>query len=78
MIEALVDAGWSGKRIARRYNWSKSSVQKYVNEYKKTGKFVSRLFRHRRKRITTPPTDLLISRSVLGSAHNQRKSGTQI
>ena len=66
MIAALVSAGWSGRRIARRYNWSKSYVLKYVNEYKKTGKFVSRLFRRVRKRIATPTTDRWISRSVYG------------
>ena len=48
------------------------------NEYKKTRKFISRLFRRGKKKIATPTDDRWINQSVLGSALNQQKLSVQI
>ena len=46
-------------RIARRYNWSKSVAQKYVNEYKKTGKLKNKMnHTGRRQKQPLVKTDL--------------------
>ena len=42
-ISALVDQGWSTRRIVRFYNWSKTPVLRYANEYRRTGKFVNKM-----------------------------------
>ena len=77
-IAALVDQGWSGRRIARRYKWGARQVQRLVNEYKSTGNFENRMHRTGRKRITSKATDRVITRSVLGSPEKRRISSKKI
>lgn len=77
-ISGLVDAGWGPRRIAAHFNWSYSSVQRYVAEYKTNGKFQSKAGNSGRKRITTVQTDRLVVRSVLGSPEKRRVTSEAI
>ena len=77
-ISGLVDAGWGPRSIAAHFNWSYSSVQRYVSEYKAHGKFTPRASNSGRKRATTVQTDRLIVRSVLGSPEKRRASSEAI
>ena len=40
-IAAPKDEGWSTERIAKRYDWNQTFVQKNIKEYRMTEKFVA-------------------------------------
>ena len=77
-IDALVDVGWSGRRIAIYYKWRNSSVINYVTECKKTGGFINRIYKFGHRKKISPTIDRLICRSVLGSAEKRRIFSNQI
>ena len=73
-IAALFDQGWSSRRIAPRYNWSRTQVQKYVHDYKSARRFENRNLRAGRKKITSQATKRFIVRVIQDFAENRRKS----
>ena len=68
----------NARKISREYKWSKTQVLKYVNEYKRTEKFVNKMSQTGRKKKTSKITDRFIVRSIRGAPEKRRKSSSEI